>query len=301
MKLTVDLDTLQLIAAPTDKRQIAQIDVKRGDSVPLAISFVRDGVAEELTSGSVITFGAKESAKYDGTAAILCSTFAKTGTGTTAVYTGTPSLNTAALNSLLEVDSDDSNDVAYVDLMGELTWTDGPGGDPVSTSTFRVRVNNDVIRGDESGPASVNIASIFLPSTSEAPNDIWGVIGTGDSGWRFNLTPGTPSVTVNQIAASGLTTTVTVVGDVVTIKPAAGATVSDVYDAVSAASVTAFNTLYLSTDGSGAPTVESVTATGYVANYLAQRLYIGDNAPYWQWECCGPTLYDWIQITEEPA
>lgn len=156
MNLTVDLDKLKLITSPGDRTDIYQIDLKRGDAAPISISFVRSGVKEELASGSVVTFGAKASGLYDGDAIILSSDFTKTGSGTTAEYFANVSLDTVALNTLLAVNTTTADDVAYVDLMGEVTWTDGAAGPIASTQTVRVRIANDVIRGDESGPTGIS-------------------------------------------------------------------------------------------------------------------------------------------------
>lgn len=151
MLFYIDLDSLELIKAANDRSVVTRVDVKRGDGALFDVRFVRSGVAEEITAGSVLTFAAKEAKKYDGGAAILHDDFTLSGSGETANYTGSPSLSTEPLDDLLAVDGDDSNDLDYVDLIAEFSWK-AEGQEPTSTKTFTLRVNNDVIRGDEDTP-----------------------------------------------------------------------------------------------------------------------------------------------------
>lgn len=155
MKIFVNVESRQLQTAVGDSRQVSTLAFKRGDGASVEIIFVRDGVQVELTSGSIVTFGAKLSGKYDANALVLENGFALSGSGSTASYIGAPSFNTVDLDAALEKDGDDTNDVPYLDLMGEISWTDGPTGEPTSTETFTVRVNNDVLRGDEVGPVDI--------------------------------------------------------------------------------------------------------------------------------------------------
>ena len=67
-------------------------------------------------------------------------------------YVGTPSFNTVALNTALAVDGNENNDLPSINLMGEISWVDGVTGNTTSTSTFVVRVDNDVVRGTEGTP-----------------------------------------------------------------------------------------------------------------------------------------------------
>ncbi len=161
MRFYIDLDSLDLIETATDLRKVARVEAKRGDDAPFEVVFLRTGVAEELAEDTVITFGAKRAGKYDGPAMILHSGFELTGEAETAKYTGTPSLNTEALNALFKINSDDSDDPPHIDLMAEFTWRVGDGA-PTSTKTFQFRVHNDVIRGDEGAP-----------STLPTPDDEW--------------------------------------------------------------------------------------------------------------------------------
>ncbi|MCP5534383.1 MAG: hypothetical protein H7A48_14530 [Akkermansiaceae bacterium] len=161
MLFTIDLDTLELIASASDRRRVSQVEGKRGDDTPFEVQFVRGGVAEELAESSVLTFGAKEEGEYDSDAVVLEDGFALSGSGSTAKYIASPSFNTEELNAIFQIDADPANDPPFVDLMAEFSWAVGSGA-PTSTRTFRFRVHNDVVRGDEG-----------TPSAAATPDDEW--------------------------------------------------------------------------------------------------------------------------------
>lgn len=161
MRFVIDLDSLYLIESTSDRRPVSMVSVKRGDDAPFEVIFVRSGIAEELAGSSVLTFGAKEEGKFDGTAVVLNDEFALSGSGTAAKYLASPSFNTVALNDLFAIDGDDSNDVAFVDLIAEFTWQVGAGA-PTTTKTFRFRVHNDVIRGTEGTPLELPTPEAWL-------------------------------------------------------------------------------------------------------------------------------------------
>lgn len=150
MQFFIDLDTLKLVTSASDSREVYQVDGKRGDASPFVVTFLRNGVAEDLDVSAVLTFGAKPEGSYDADAVVLDGSFALVGDS----YEASPSFNTTELNDLFLIDGNDANDPAYVDLMAEFTWKVG-SGEPTSSKTFRFRVHNDVVRGDESGPTGI--------------------------------------------------------------------------------------------------------------------------------------------------
>jgi hypothetical protein len=172
MRFVIDLDSLEVIESATDRRKVSQVEGKRGDDSPFEVIFVRTGVAEELAGSTVLTFGAKKEGKYDAAAVVLENGFTLSGSGTTAVYSGNPSFNTAALNALFLIDANDANDPPYVDLMAEFTWQVGAGA-PTSTKTFRFRVHNDVVRDDEVSPTPA-----YSPIGIGAPVNVATAIGS---------------------------------------------------------------------------------------------------------------------------
>lgn len=158
MNLFVDLDTLQLRASGTDSRQVVSIDAKRGDALPLTIRFYQGGSQVRLDATTTINFAVKEDGKYDDDPLVLESSFTASAVGSPDSdphYTATPSLNTAGLNALFNIDDDSSNDPASVRLMGELTWQATGDTGPTSIKTFIVRMANDVYRGDETAPTTL--------------------------------------------------------------------------------------------------------------------------------------------------
>lgn len=151
MQFFIDLDTLKLVTSAADNREVVQVDGKRGDASPFVVTFLRDGVAEDLDVFAVLTFGAKPEGEYDSDAVVLDGSFSLVGDN----YEASPSFNTAELNALFLINGDESDDPAYVDLMAEFTWKVG-SAEPTSSKTFRFRVHNDVVRGDESGPTGIS-------------------------------------------------------------------------------------------------------------------------------------------------
>lgn len=166
MQIFINLNTRRLQRDLTNSQPLSplQLDFKRGDAADIELAYVDANARQELATGSVITFAAKTQGKYDGPALVLEDEFTPSGAGTTAIYTAFPSFNTEALNDAFNLDGNDSNDVPFLDLMGEISWTDGPGGAVSSSETFTIRVYNDVIRGDEDTPAVFPDPALWMPA-----------------------------------------------------------------------------------------------------------------------------------------
>lgn len=157
MKIYINLDNLELIRAANDNRQVTSLSSKRGDALPIVIRFVKDGSPVRLDGSTVINFAIKEMGKYDTVPLVLNSSFTPSMVGTPdddPHYTSEINLNTVELNSLFTMDGDPVDDPTFIDLMAEVTWqADGDTG-PTSSSTFILKCNNDVFRGDESTPTA---------------------------------------------------------------------------------------------------------------------------------------------------
>lgn len=158
------------IAAPTGDYTPAKATATLTDGVVTAISVGTAGTG--YRTPPVVSIASPESPTPASAKAVISNgavseiLITDPGTGyrsaptleietSTAKYIGNPSFNTEELNTAFNKDTDENNDIAYLDLMGEVTWTDGPGGEPTSTDTFTSRVNNDVLRGDEVGPVDI--------------------------------------------------------------------------------------------------------------------------------------------------
>lgn len=160
MRLYVDRLLNAIVSAPGSQNPVTRLEFKRGDSATIQVVFCEGTTVVELDSGATGIFGLKEYGKYDSDFVVVDEDWTKTGTGTSTVYSFTPAFNTTELNALLEVNADPEDDVASIELMGEIQWT--ISGAIASTQTFIAQVHNDVIRGDEDTPTA-------LPT----PDDDW--------------------------------------------------------------------------------------------------------------------------------
>ncbi len=220
MLFVVDLNSLELIQAATDRSPVVSVQGKRGDNTPFEVIFVRNGIAEELEVSTVLTFGAKQAGKYDAAAVVLSSNFTLSGTGTSAKYLGSPSFNTTELNALFLIDSNDANDPAYIDLMAEFTWQVGSGA-PSSTKTFAFRVHNDVVRDSELSPTALPTPiGDTEPSNGAISSVTINPTGADNSVTYTSIDYGRNDITVTYATpAAQATTTVGVVGAAITVTP----------------------------------------------------------------------------------
>jgi len=164
MRLYIDLDTRAIIVAPTVTQQVSNVYLTRRDNVPVEVQFCRLGVVQELASGATGQIGIK--ATYSGSLLASDSAWDKTGTGESAVYTFGLNLNTAALDALFPLDTEDSVDVKF-----EVSWT--ASGLTTSTLPCTATVYNDVLRGTEGDPLETTSASQFRLMSPDGT--VWGV------------------------------------------------------------------------------------------------------------------------------
>ena len=173
MQIFVDLDTRKLRRSVSNSSPVTQLDFKRGDTELMEIFYVQNNAQVQLAVGAVISFGAKIKDAYDGAALVFDDDFTLSGSGATAKYSANPSFNTIPLDAALMVDANPANDKKMLDLMGEITWNDD--GVITSSVTFAVRVNNDVLRGDEGTPTSLPDPADWMPAAltfaGADPND----------------------------------------------------------------------------------------------------------------------------------
>jgi hypothetical protein len=161
VKLYIDLETLDLIAGPGFRNPISSLRFKRGDSALLEVAFLTGG-ATATSIGDPddmeLQFGVKPRGRYD--VAYLCHTADWTMPAPDAVspvYQCSPSFNTVELDSALGVGSSTGTELSEITLMGEITWREG-AGQPTSSRTFYVIVENDVNRGTEGIPTDADPA-----------------------------------------------------------------------------------------------------------------------------------------------
>jgi len=125
---------------------------KRGDGSSLELMFHRDGIPELLPATSQIFYTLKEIGKYDAVAALVDEAVFSVPATAAGFYTAFPNYTTA-FDTLLFKDAVTTNDIAFVDVMGEIVWRPAPGFNENSSQTFTVRIANDVRRGGETVPA----------------------------------------------------------------------------------------------------------------------------------------------------
>ena len=162
MRIYIDLDSRRFYSSIT--RQIVRLEFKRRDNDIFQVQFLRDGVVQELPVGTVARVGLKATDDYAGDF-LATDTLAKTGTGTSAIYSGQFNLNTSSIETLFVAEPES------VTAMLELQWTSGT--QVGSSLTLPVTLYNDVIRGDEGAPANLPLfytaeTSDFLATQAEA-------------------------------------------------------------------------------------------------------------------------------------
>ncbi len=178
MKLHVDLETLQLIEGPGFRNPITSLRFKRGDAAQLEVTFLEGGSTAASIGNPMaleIQFGIKPRNRYDIGYLVHDSVWTMPAIDAESpVYQCSPSFNTVELDSALGVGSSTGTELSEITLMGEITWREGDG-QPTSTRTFLVVVENDVNRGTEGVPQSAEPAypaatSIEIKSNKGVPN-----------------------------------------------------------------------------------------------------------------------------------
>jgi hypothetical protein len=155
VKLFVDLETLALIEGPGFRNPVGNLRFKRGDGARLEVVFLRNGTSPQSLgdpAGLSLQFGVKPRGRYDVGYLVQSTDWTlPAADAESPIYQCSPSFNTNELNAALQIDQPGQSELAEVLLMGEITWSQD-GGEPTSTRTFLVIVENDVNRGDEGVP-----------------------------------------------------------------------------------------------------------------------------------------------------
>jgi hypothetical protein len=159
VKLHVDLETLQLIQGPGLRSAVNSLRFKRGDAARLQVVFLENGISPVPIGDPdalEIQIGIKPRNQFDHSYLAHSADWSMPAEGDdTPTYECELSFNTLQLNSALNVGSATAEELPEITLMGEITWQEG-NGEPTSTRTFLVVVENDVNRGDEGAPTDAN-------------------------------------------------------------------------------------------------------------------------------------------------
>ena len=159
VNLHVDLETLQLIQGPGQRSAVAALRFKRGDAARIQVIFLENGISPVPIGDSdelEIQIGIKPRNQFDHSYLAHSADWSMPAEGDdTPTYECELSFNTLQLNSALNVGSATAEELPEITLMGEITWREGDG-EPTSTRTFLVVVENDVNRGTEGAPSDAN-------------------------------------------------------------------------------------------------------------------------------------------------
>ncbi len=181
MKLHVDLETLQLIEGRGFRNPVTALRFKRGDSARLEVSFLEGGSTPASIGDPAtldIHFGVKPRDRYDVGYLVHTTDWTMPAPGAESpAYLCSPSFNTVELDSAMQVGSSTGTELPEITLMGEITWREG-SGEPTSTRTFLVVVENDVNRGTEGTPLAGQTPAGWL-AAQLASGDLDGAIRLG--------------------------------------------------------------------------------------------------------------------------
>ena len=154
MRIYLDIDSRRLFSAPG--RPLSKLEFKRRDNDAIELIFLREDVAQELAAGTIAKIGVKADAAFDSEF-LAVATLAKTGTGTSTVYSGELNFNTAEMATAF------SAEPSTLAAMLEIEWI--TGSSLSSSKTLPVTLHNDVIRGDEGEPATLPL--FYSSATSD--------------------------------------------------------------------------------------------------------------------------------------
>jgi hypothetical protein len=208
VKLYVDLETLQLIEGPGFRNPVTSLRFKRGDGAKLEVVFLESGttpveIGDPLTLD--LQFGVKPRNRFDVGYLVFTDEWTIPDLGAQSPsYLCSPNFHTAELDSALQVGSATGSELTEVFLMGEISWREG-AGDPTSTRTFTVIVENDVNRGTEGTPEELPDADDWL--ADRAP--LWWPEVTGYTGGSADKVDGVdvdelPDGALIQVSIGGL-------------------------------------------------------------------------------------------------
>jgi len=200
VKLHVDLETLQLIQGPGQRSAVTSLRFKRGDAARLQVVFLENGVTP-ATIGDPnvleIEFGIKPRNQFSRSYLAHGSAWTMPSEGDDApAYESTISFNTLELNSALNIGSATAEELPEITLMGEITWREG-AGEPTSSRTFLVVVENDVNRGTEAAPTTLPTPDDWLDqrairfdrAQALTPEQMAQALANLGSGGGFSSTP----------------------------------------------------------------------------------------------------------------
>ena len=175
VKLHVDLETLQLIEGPGFRNPVTSLRFKRGDAARLEVSFLDGGITPRLPS-AIRPRWKSASASSRATATTSAISFMMPFGRCRPWMPRTPSISvrpaSTPWNSIRHSAWDRPPAPSFPK---SRSWARSPGaraaGEPTSTRTFLVVVENDVNRGTEGVPTSAE-PPYPLPQNIASPADV---------------------------------------------------------------------------------------------------------------------------------
>ena len=155
MLLDIDLDLNdRLISGPGVKDKLPLVEFKRDTNGRIDVRFWSRSLQVELSSDAAGECGIKPAGEYDADPLVQSTSWTKTGTGATTIYTFFPVINGVALTDLLgSGDADTSNDLPLIVGMFEIKWI--ADSKKHRTQTVPATIDNDVLKDTDGTPLAL--------------------------------------------------------------------------------------------------------------------------------------------------
>jgi hypothetical protein len=140
MKLAINLDTLRFHATPSTATPLQALELKRGDTLPVELTFFNSTGPRPLAGDSGIKLGLKSKDDFSGEFLALCANW----TNDADVYHGSLNLNTTEATEAIGT-------LPTLLCALEAAWQEEAGVE-VSTFALPVLLHNDYLRGNEGIP-----------------------------------------------------------------------------------------------------------------------------------------------------
>jgi len=191
--VTLFLDLATRSFSDASGTALESISFKRRDTEPVTLQFLTNGVVTDLGSGATGILGVKPLGAYSSGYIASALSWTKSGTGASASYAFSLTLNTAEIDALFVSKSESGS----LRAMLEVQWT--VGSLVTSSVTLPTVIANDVIRGDEGVLAQANPAYPIAGDILTKSGNLSGISDAASA--RINLAVYSQSATDTAIAA----------------------------------------------------------------------------------------------------
>lgn len=147
------------------------IRVKHGSDNIIDFIYTENGIQGAIPGVPIFKISIKAAGKYDSAplTSALSSAFETIGSGSEIRYRCRINVNVLAVRTALGIDSDDTNDIPEFEAHADLRWVSE--GRTTITRTFRVLIENNVTRDEDSSPPPDEIPNWPEPSTVLTTDD----------------------------------------------------------------------------------------------------------------------------------